>query len=49
MSEINFMYQSTETIIQSKKDDLMKDICQKFANKMSININDILLFTMVIM
>ena len=41
MSEINFMYQSTETIIQSKNDDLMKDICQKFANKISININDI--------
>ena len=41
MSEINFLYQSTETVIQCTKDDLMKDICQRFANKNEININDI--------
>ena len=41
MSEINFLYQSTETVIQCTKDDLMKDICQRFANKNTININDI--------
>ena len=41
MSEIYFSYQSTETVIQCAKDDLIKDICQKFANKNIININDI--------
>ena len=41
MSEIYFSYQSTQTVIQCQKDDLMKDICQKFANKNLIKINDI--------
>ena len=41
MSEISFLYQSSETLIQCQKDDLMKDICIKFANKNKININDI--------
>ena len=41
MSEINFLYQSTQTVIQCTKNDLMKDICQRFANKNKININEI--------
>ena len=44
MSEINFLYQSTETVIQCRKDDLIKDICQRFANKNKIKINDIYFF-----
>ena len=41
MSEIFFFYQSTKTMIECKKDELMKEICQKFANKVGININDL--------
>ena len=41
MSEIIFLYQSAEIVIQCRKDDLMKDICQKFADKNQININEI--------
>ena len=41
MSEIIFLYQSTESIIQCKKDDLMRDIFQKFEKSKNININDI--------
>jgi len=41
MSEVYFLYQSSQTLIQCQKNDLMKDICLKFANKINININDI--------
>ena len=41
MAEIIFLYQSKETLIQCLKDELMKNICQKFANKTTINIKDI--------
>ena len=41
MSEINFNYQTKITVIQRRIDDLMKDICQKFADKNQININEI--------
>ena len=41
MSEIFFLYRSTKTMIECKKDELMKEICQKFANKVAININDL--------
>ena len=41
MSEVEFVYNGTKTIIQCKSNEEMKNICQKFANKIHINKNDI--------
>ena len=36
------MYSGSEIIIQSEKEDKMKDICNRFATKANININSLL-------
>ena len=41
MSEVSFFYEGYETIIQCKKEDKLKDICQKFASKVNVNVDDI--------
>ena len=33
MSKVTFIFDGTETIIQCQKDEKMKDICQRYVNK----------------
>ena len=42
MVEVNFNYEGIDTIIQSKKDDKMKDIIDKFLMKIQRNDNDLI-------
>ena len=39
MAEVEFIYNGVKTIIQCKVNDKMKDICQKFKEKVKINNN----------
>jgi hypothetical protein len=41
MSEVNFLYDGFLTKIQCTKGQKMKDLCQKFATKMNVNLNDV--------
>ena len=41
MAEIFFMFNGIQTRILCQKDELMKDICQKFSNKINIDINNL--------
>ena len=41
MAETFFIFNGIQTTIQCKKDELMKDICQKFSNKINIDINNL--------
>ena len=41
MSKIIFIFNSIPTIIQCNEDDLMENICQKFANKINIQLNNL--------
>ena len=40
MTDIVFIFNSIPTTIQCKKDDYMKDICQKFATKVGADLSD---------
>ena len=44
MSEANtiFNFEGREVIIQCSKNEKMKDICQRYANKINININSLI-------
>ena len=44
MSEANtiFYFEGREVIIQCSKNEKMKDICQRYANKINININSLI-------
>ena len=39
MSIVNFLFEGQKISVQSKKDELMKEICQKLGFKVNININ----------
>ena len=39
MAEVEFIYNGVPTIIQCKRKDKMKDICQKFKGIVNINNN----------
>ena len=41
MVEVEFYYNGTKTIIQCKLDDKIKDICQKYLNKINEDKNNI--------
>ena len=41
MAEVTFIYNCIPTIIQCKKTDPFKDICQKFAFKLNLNVSDL--------
>ena len=43
MAEIIFTYNTIPTSIQCKKNESMKEICQRFANKVKINLSEVLL------
>ena len=42
MSEVIFEFEGREVIIQCKKDEKMKDICQRYVNKIDRNINSLI-------
>lgn len=42
MAEVSFKYNGQNVIIQCEKNELMKNICQKFANKSMTSINNVL-------
>ena len=42
MSKVNFVFGGIEIIIQCKKDEKMKDICQRYVNKIEKNINSLI-------
>ena len=44
MSEVNtiFNFEGREVIIQCSKNEKMKDICQRYSNKINININSLI-------
>ena len=37
-----FSFQGVDILIQCSKEDIMKDICQKFANKIERNVNSLI-------
>ena len=39
MAEVIFIYKSQTYVIQCQKNELFKDICQKFSNKANINLS----------
>ena len=39
MSKVTFVFDGNEIIIQCTKEEKMKDICQRYVNKIDININ----------
>ena len=41
MSKIIFIFNSIPTTIQCNEDDLMQNICQRFANKINIQLNNL--------
>jgi len=41
MVEIEFTYNTLPTVIQCQKDECMKDICQRFANKVRIELSKV--------
>ena len=41
MVEVEFDYNNNKTTIYCQKEDLMKNICQRFSNKLSIDVNDL--------
>ena len=41
MSQVDFIYKTITTTIECNKNEKMKDICQKFASKVNIDINSI--------
>ena len=41
MAEVTFIYNTLPTVIQCKKTDIFKNICQKFATKAELNLKDI--------
>ena len=42
MSKVTFIFDGTETIIQCQKDEKMKDICQRYVNKIEKNLNSLI-------
>ena len=42
MLKVNFVFGGIEIIIQCKKDEKMKDICQRYVNKIEKNINSLI-------
>ena len=42
MSKVIFLFEGKEVIIQCKKDDKMKDICQRYAKEIDRNINSLM-------
>ena len=42
MAKVIFTYNGYETIIQCLKEDKMRDICNKYASKINLNINSLL-------
>ena len=42
MSKVTFVFSGIEVIIQCKKDEKMKDICQRYVNKIEKNINSLI-------
>ena len=42
MSTVTFIFDSVQTVIQCLKDDKMKNICQKFVNKIQIDLNSLI-------
>ena len=42
MSKTTFLFNTKEITIQCTNEELMKDICQKFANKVKIDVNNLL-------
>ena len=42
MSKVIFDFEGREVIIQCKKDEKMKDICQRYVNKINKNINSLI-------
>ena len=42
MEKVVFLFKGKEIAIQCSKEDKMKDICNRFATKVEININSLL-------
>ena len=42
MAKVAFSFSGTEITIQCLKNDRMKDICNRFATKMNMNMNSLL-------
>ena len=42
MTEVTFVYEGSPTIIQCNKEDKMNNICQKFASKMKVDVNNLI-------
>ena len=40
MAEVRFIYKTQTYIIQCQKNELFKDICQRFSNKANINLSN---------
>ena len=41
-ANVKFTFEQQNVIIQCSTDDNMKDICQKYANKMELDINSLI-------